>query len=558
MTGRAHEASGSGSWTSGGGAHGIWEFDARGEIDAGERDRLIAALREEDPRDVVVLAHDWHNDRALAARFDELFAQLLRAEVPGAAPTFVGVRWPVMRFPDESAPHVPEETRRSARAALPALDEATARALAAAYPESTEAVERLCDLLARRPAAHPALDDFGSELRRMAELPLTDARAEFATDAEGDALPQHDPVILFDDTAAVCGEFATALDEAHEAVEADRRRPERTEEQEEPAGGQVSHHGTLAESAVLGPRAADPPSPRLQEPGPTQTAGGFGSDRYETDYADLWRGAHELLRQVAGHTFRRRAGVVGAYGLAPVLGLLAQALPQARIHLVGHGFGARLVAFAVRCQPEGSRTVSSLVLLQGALSHFAFADHMPHQMRGSGVLADCEHRMSGPIVCCYSHYDLELALMHPLATRMVGDSASIVGLDRKWGALGHDGAQAAASFTATTLDEVLRHGMGDRRCLNVDVSAVVREGDAPAGAHHDVLRPELARLVALSAGLLGEVRSGVEERNGVEEWNGGEERDGGEGQGDGEGHPRPAARSGGRTNGSSSDARGGE
>ncbi|MER7170295.1 serine-threonine protein kinase [Streptomyces mesophilus] len=482
-------------------AQGVWEFDPRGAVDPRARDRLISDIGDSGARDVLVLAHGWNNDPAVAGEFDARFFALIREAAPGGRMAQVGVRWPAMRFLDESAPHVPEEQRRAALDALPALDAATARALVNAFPASGDVVHELCDLLARRPAGGLALDDFGTLLRRLVELRLTDARAEFASDAEDDLLPQHDPVMLFDDTAGVCGEFASALDEAREAVEATHHRPERTEQHSEEEAADVSHHGTHAESAVMGPRAPDAPSPRLEQGGPVQTAGGFGAERFATGHDELWRGAHELLRQVAGHTFRRRAGVVGTYGLAPVLALLARSVPGVRIHLVGHGFGARLVAYALRSQAEGSRTVASMVLLQPALSHFAFADHMPHQMRGGGALAGCVERLAGPLVCCYSHNDLELGLMHPLATRMIGDSASLSGIDRKWGALGHDGAQAAASFTAVGLDEVLSRGMGDRQCLNVDVSAVVREGDPPAGAHNDVFHRDLARLVVEVAGI---------------------------------------------------------
>ncbi|WP_199546878.1 serine-threonine protein kinase [Streptomyces sp. N35] len=482
-------------------AEGVWEFDPHGAVDPRARDQVISDIGHSGARDVVVLAHGWNNDPAVAGEFDARFFALLREAAPEARMALVGARWPAMRFLDESAPHVPEERRRAAREALPALDDDTARALAGALPDSGEVVRELSGLLARQPTGSLALDDFGTFLRRLVEVRLTDARADFASDAEDDRLVQHDPVMLFDDTAGVCGEFAAALDEAREAVEATHHRPERTEQHSAEGAAGVSHHGTLEESAILGPRAPDALSPRLEQTGPVQTAGGFGDARFATGHDELWRGAHELLRQVAGHTFRRRAGVVGAYGLAPVLELLARSVPGVRIHLVGHGFGARLVAYALRNQAEDSRAVASMVLLQPALSHFAFADHMPHQMRGGGALAGCPERLAGPLVCCYSHNDLELGLMHPLATRMIGDSASLSGIDRKWGALGHDGAQASASFTSVGLDEVLRHGMSDRQCLNVDVSGVVREGDPPAGAHNDVFHPDLARLIVQVAGI---------------------------------------------------------
>lgn len=66
-----------------------------------------------------------------------------------------------------------------------------------------------------------------------------------------------------------------------------------------------------------------------------------------------------------------RAGHIGRSGLAPVLARLRAVAPGARVHLVGHSFGARLVTAAAAGGAGG--TVGSLSLLQAAFSHYAFA-----------------------------------------------------------------------------------------------------------------------------------------------------------------------------------------
>src|SRR6266536_1725216 len=83
-------------------------------------------------------------------------------------------------------------------------------------------------------------------------------------------------------------------------------------------------------------------------------------------------GAEEALRQLTYFEMKKRAGVVGQAGLGPLVGRLAAAAPELRVHLIGHSFGARLVSFTLAGLPDpgaGASPVKSLLLLQGAFSH---------------------------------------------------------------------------------------------------------------------------------------------------------------------------------------------
>ncbi|MFF7371526.1 serine-threonine protein kinase [Streptomyces tricolor] len=218
-----------------------------------------------------------------------------------------------------------------------------------------------------------------------------------------------------------------------------------------------------------------------------------------------WEGAKELLRQAAYYRMKRRAGTVGERGLGPVLGRLAKAAPGVRVHLVGHSFGGRLVAFALRGLPAGVETVKSVTLLQGAFSHYAFAARLPHAPDRSGALKDRQRRVDGPLVCCYSRHDAALGTFYPLASRLAGDDRSCAGheiaavLGPRWGALGHDGVQAVPGTARLDLAAALGGSLPASGCVNVDAAAVVRRGGAPSGAHSDIVHPELARVV-LAAG----------------------------------------------------------
>lgn len=72
-------------------------------------------------------------------------------------------------------------------------------------------------------------------------------------------------------------------------------------------------------------------------------------------------------------------------------------------------------------------------------------------------------------------------------------------LGPRWGALGHDGVQAVPGTARLDLAGALAGRLPASGCANVDAAAVVRRGGPPAGAHSDILHPELARVV-LAAG----------------------------------------------------------
>ncbi|MEV7690486.1 serine-threonine protein kinase [Streptomyces bungoensis] len=413
-----------------------WEltFDADGDVDGRERDRLLAQVAEHGVRDLIVFAHGWNNDRSIAtALYRHFFAPM-----PGLAPRarigYVGVIWPSMRFCDEPIPDFPRSAAEAVAVAAPgpALDEGTRRALTAAFPDRTAELDRLAGLLAERPAGDEGLAEFGRLVRLLAEP---------EPHAVADTPEEEGPLVFRCDTATACAELAGALS------------------------------GAPADFSLPNP----------------------------------WDGAKELLRQATYYTMKRRAGSVGEHGLGPFVGQLAARAPAVRVHLVGHSFGGRLVSFALRGLPGGVRAVKSVTLLQGAFSHYAFAARLPHDPDAAGALGDRFQRIDGPLVCCYSHFDGALGTFYPLASRCSDDDRSIGGLSLgrmlgdRWGAMGHDGVQAVPDTARLDLAAALRGPLPASGCVNVDAAAVVRRGGPPAGAHSDIVHPELARVV-LAAG----------------------------------------------------------
>ncbi|MFE7118144.1 serine-threonine protein kinase [Streptomyces sp. NPDC057654] len=426
----------------------FWEltFDADGDVNAGQRDALTQDVARANLTDLVLFAHGWNNDRSMAMRlYDRFFAAFpkLLAGAEGVRVGYVGVFWPSMRFTDEPIPDFPSQSAAAASAATrTGLDEDTRHALNTAFPGKVMTVARLAELLEKQPDTRARFEEFGSLVRQLTEVPAGGSAARFAADVDHDDPSGSVPTMLTDDPVKVCERFTEALAEAGDA------RPELF---------------------------------------------GGGLKR-------LWNGAREMLRQASYYGMKRRAGTVGQLGLGPVLGLLARSSPTLRVHLIGHSFGARLMSFALRGLPEGVGSVKSLTLLQGAFSHYAFAERLPWAAGRGGVLRGAQSRVDGPVVACHSSHDTALSVLYPAASKLADDPDTIMGIgDERWGAMGFDGIKAVEPREELTLANALRGPFPATGCVSVDASAVVARGLPPAGAHSDICHEELAR-IALTAG----------------------------------------------------------
>ncbi|MFJ6796308.1 serine-threonine protein kinase [Streptomyces sp. NPDC091268] len=399
------------------------------------------ALLRLEATDLLVFAHGWNSDRSTATRlFDRFFAPFPGLVGPGVRLGYVGVVWPSIRFSDEPIPDFDSPVALAEPGHGPALDPRTRGALASFWPGRDAELDRIAELLEERPESVAAFTEFGALVRELVGL-----------DTVAGATAPDAPLLFTADVLEVCRVLTEALAEAGAAL------PEGS------AGSGFSVGGGLR---------------------------------------TLWHGAKELLRQATYYQMKARAGVVGERGLGPVLADLASRRPALRIHLVGHSFGARVVSFSLRAVPERTRNVKSLTLLQGAFSHYAFADSLPHARGSAGALRGLHARVDGPVAACHSPYDSALKVFYPLASRMAGDSAGLLGFDERWGAIGHDGVQAVPGVPRLTLETVLREGLPASGCVSVDAGSVVRRGGAPSGAHSDICHEELARLV-VAAGRMG-------------------------------------------------------
>jgi len=179
---------------------------------------------------------------------------------------------------------------------------------------------------------------------------------------------------------------------------------------------------------------------------------------------------------------------------------------SARVHLIGHSFGARLVSFSLAGIPAAragaASPVKSLMLVHGAFSHFAFASSLPGKPGQAGALAGRADRVDGPLLATFTEHDDAVGRSYPLASILSQDNAS-ASSDRlyEWGAVGHDGYQRVDADEVTLQPVGKGYELRPAAFCNLNSNAVIRTGGPPSGAHSDIVHPELAWAVLSGAGL---------------------------------------------------------
>ena len=81
------------------------------------------------------------------------------------------------------------------------------------------------------------------------------------------------------------------------------------------------------------------------------------------------------------------------------------------------------------------------------------------------------------------------------------DAAAAEDLLYRWGAIGHDGAQSSGAVEVVAGPPGHEYAFQVGKIYNLDANGVIVEGEGPAGAHSDIVHPELT-WAALSAAAL--------------------------------------------------------
>jgi pimeloyl-ACP methyl ester carboxylesterase len=440
-----------------GSAGAYWElrFDTSGAVAAGADDiaTLVGQIRDSGTQDLFVMSHGWGNYEEVADQLYRGMFGLLQASpgVPGSA-RFLGVYWPSLWFPDPPADADRELLRSPDTAPPPGQADAavSGKAIAKSLAQGLSGSDR-------------------DDVKRMGRL--VDAGLEGVATGEPPEVQQQ----RLDEFHALLGKvFATTPSSDATAEDAGESALFTTDDPRDA-------YGKL--SVVMGSAPVE---------SDVQGLGDF--------FGKVWNGAKDALRVGSYYQMKARAGDIGRDGLGSFLVALRAATPTVRVHLIGHSFGARLVAFSLSGigSPEQS-PVASLTLVQGAFSHWSFSDGSS-DLGIRGALSGFQNRVRGPLCATFTSADWAVGNWYPKASFLAQqDNQDSEGTSR-WGGMGADGYRGVPAQDLAlplTGQETFAPGEFHR----IDSNFVINDTSAGpfAGAHSDIQKPEVAALLIAAA-----------------------------------------------------------
>jgi len=410
----------------------IVPYDADGNCEGPKtREHLLANAAQYS--DVFLFSHGWNNDWSAATQRYESFIdgmrklrQTNRLTMPtGFKPLLVGIFWP-----SQALEWFESETGPQIAAGNPAAEDARTGALRAT----------IADIAAQLPQAQRA---------RFYEL----AQSQRLKDAEAREF------------AAMLAALVSADDEGARADAPDAQdllvaaSSMSDEEEDYDAVGTVGA-GTAAAGAP-------------------QAAIGVGDVLGVLD-------PRNILKPFTVWKMKDRAGKVGAFGVSKLLTELLQR-SEARVHLLGHSYGCKVVMTAA-CYPDAlSRNVESALLLQPAVSQYVFSRNVPKR-NVPGGFARALTRFNQPILSTFSSRDVPLTTVFHRAVRRKDDLGELQFAGDQspspYGALGGFGPQATEARIVDIQAPVKRYDLaGAERVIGLRSSAVIK-------GHGDINHPE--------------------------------------------------------------------
>jgi hypothetical protein len=326
---------------------------------------------------------------------------------------------------------------------------------------------------------------------------------DFAADAPSFALGGAqiaDPVATYAERIADTPRAQTALRVIFDAAEADVAPPTLPPEVREAYATLEAEAGIPGDGVAGAPGTDHEPfdAERAYQDARESEALQFG-----TLGAALGAGILTPLRQLSFWKMKDRARSFGESGGRQLLEAVQRTAPGALVHLVGHSFGC-IVVSAMTAGARGAgtlpRPISSLVLIQGALSLWSYCPSIP-MMRDTqgyfhGVIAG--KAVSGPIVTTQSERDRAVRVFYPLgagaASQVAFEPASSL---PRYGAVGSFGIQGldSGALDMEMLDADHEYGFRPGVVYNLDSTRYICDGGGPAGAHNDIAKQEVAHAI---------------------------------------------------------------
>ncbi len=214
-------------------------------------------------------------------------------------------------------------------------------------------------------------------------------------------------------------------------------------------------------------------------------------------------GAKDAVRVLSYTIMKARAGDIGRSGLGPLLAAVHARSPAVRVHLIGHSFGARLVSFTLAgIRAPADSPVASLLLLQGAFSHWSFAHAQDNPFGRAGTLNTYADRVHGPLAATFSVFDWAVSVWYPKASFLARQDVQAVSAGR-WGGMGADGYQAVnpSENRAMPTSGGTDYGFTPGTFYRVNAASVIKDvsGQPFSGAHSDIRKPPVASLAVAAA-----------------------------------------------------------
>jgi hypothetical protein len=419
------------------------QFTKEGEVhNRKEVEEGLKLLEERGVTDLIVISHGWNNDmsqaRSLYERFFDAFRKALGSAPDGVSSRTFGVMavlWPSKKF---------AETELIPSGAAGARSAVTDDAVKA---EIDELIEALDD------------EDATASLRKAKEL-----------------------VVHLDDKRSARDEFANLVRSVLDERALDKE--DAPKDLKNLPGEQVMQR--LSKPVLPPPGEVRSSGEAASTGGPKGTAASVGGL-----FSGMKASALKLVNTVTYYKMKERAGTVGSGGVFETLKQIKGALPNLKLHLIGHSFGGRLVT-AATAGPEGQQAigVDSLALLQAAFSHHGFAQKFDGKNDGFFRSVIAEKKVRGPILVTCTKNDRAVGLAYPIASLAAGQVAASLGdKNDPYGGIGRNGAQKtpeAINGELLVMGGSYRfQGMG---LYNLTADSFIRD-------HSDIAKPEVAQAV---------------------------------------------------------------
>jgi hypothetical protein len=441
----------------------VWDlqFDENGQLTSPAQGDVLTEVAAAGVTDLFAFSHGWGTSQdAARGLYDQMFPMICDAAhgLAGLGKVgFAGIYWPSLWFPP--TPATPPAAAGAQQADSGALVDLSAGTAALSGADIASAL---------RPGfADPAQQDALTQIGRLIDEGASVAGSAEPDDAKQERLRQIGQLIKSLTPSAPDGEYEDSGETALLLSD-----------------DPVTDYQAAADAFGTAPPAGAP-----------QGIGDW--------FGKAINGAKDVLRVFSYTTMKARAGTVGHNGLGPLLAALHTQSPAVRVHLIGHSFGARLVSFALSgVGAPADSPVASLLLLQGAFSHWSFAHAQDNPFGSPGALNAYADRVHGPLAATHTIYDWAVGVWYPKASFLAQQDVQDVVADR-WGGMGSDGFQAVkpAEDRAMPAQGGTNYDLTPGTFYRIDAANVINNtaGEPFSGAHSDIKKLPVAQLAAATA-----------------------------------------------------------